>query len=181
MKKDNNMVISFVLVALVLLSRLIPHQPNFTPLISVILFSSMFFRGKMYIAIPLLALIFSDVLLQNFQGYSYIFSSTFFWTYGALFLIFFFSYNFNYKVSFRNVLLNSLLGAIIFFIVSNFGVWISSGGYYPFNLSGLISCYISAIPFFRNTLSSTMIYSLILFFPILFKSRIFIPKKSWHF
>ena len=105
MKKNNNMLISFVLISLVLLSRLLPHQPNFTPLISVILFSSMIFRGKMYMAIPLLGLILSDVLLQNFHGYNYIFSATFFWTYGALSLIFLFSYIFNHKVSFKSILL----------------------------------------------------------------------------
>ena len=67
MQKNNYIFISLILIALVLFSRLIPHQPNFTPLISVILFSSMIFRGRKYILIPLLGLLVSDILLQYYQ------------------------------------------------------------------------------------------------------------------
>ena len=177
MQKNNYSIISFILIALVLFSRLIPHQPNFTPLIPVVLFSSMMFKGKRYILIPILALFLSDVLLQYYGGYQYLFSSTFFWTYSSLFLVFLFSYFYNNKMTSRNVFINSFAGAVIFFLVSNFGVWISSSGFYPFNLSGLIACYTAAIPFFRNTLSSTVIYSAILFIPFLLKNKALISEN----
>ena len=133
--------------------------------------------GKRYILIPILSLFASDVLLQYYMGYQYLFSSTFFWMYSSLFLVFLFSYFYNNKVTTRNVFINSFLGAIIFFLISNFGVWISSSGYYPFNLSGLMACYTAAIPFFRNTLSSTVLYSAILFTPILLKNKTLISEN----
>tara|TARA_Y100001970_G_C14197217_1_gene838825 strand:- start:1159 stop:1707 length:549 start_codon:yes stop_codon:yes gene_type:complete len=170
MSKNNYLIVSYVLLALVLFSRLIPHAPNFTPIIAVVLFSSMMFRSKLYIAIPIVALLISDFMLQYQAGYQYMFSSVFFWTYGALFLIFLLSFFYMKDITFKNVLLKSFLGAMIFFLISNFGVWIMSPGY-PLNFSGLISCYTAAIPFFRNTLSSTIIYSLIIFSPILLKNK----------
>ena len=177
MQKNNYLVISYILLALVLLSRLIPHAPNFTPIIAVILFSSVMFKDKIYILIPMIGLLISDILLQYQSGYNYIFSSVFFWTYGALFTIFILSYFYKNEITIKNILIRSFFGAVIFFLVSNFGVWIISPGY-PLNFSGLVTCYTAAIPFFRNTLSSTIIYSLVVFSPIflqnssLFRSHI---------
>ena len=53
-------------------------------------------------------------------------------------------------------------GATTFFVVSNFGVWIS-GSHYPHSVAGLIDCYFRAIPFYRNSL-----ISMVVFLPILF-------------
>ena len=171
MQKNNFTTISTILITLVLLSRLIPHQPNFTPLIAVAIFSSMIFNNKKYFFIPLLGLFFSDLLLEQTIGYKYIFSPIFYWTYISVFSVFLFSYFFNNEIKIKNIVINSISGALIFFFVSNFGVWISSGGFYPLNFSGLISCYAAAIPFFRNTLSSTLLYSVILFAPVLLKNK----------
>ena len=170
MQKNNYTIISFILLALVLFSRLIPHAPNFTPLVAVVLFSSMMFKNKIYILIPIAALFISDLLLQYQSGYQYMFSSVFFWTYGSLLMIFVFSYLYGKDITLKNIFIKSFAGAVIFFLVSNFGVWVASPGY-PLNFSGLISCYTAAIPFFRNTLSSTMIYSAFLFAPILLKNK----------
>ena len=177
MQKNNYTIISLILIALVLLSRLMPHQPNFTPLIAVVIYSSMMFKDKKYLIIPLIGLFISDVLLEYYTGYEYILSSTFFWTYGSLSLVFLFSYLYSRKVSTKNIFINSFAGALIFFLVSNFGVWISSSGYYPFNVSGLISCYTAAIPFFRNTLLSTLLYSAVLFAPVLLYSKTIISEN----
>ena len=51
-------------------------------------------------------------------------------------------------------------GAIIFFIITNFGVWM--GGFYGYDINGLITCYVLAIPFFGQTLVSTLFFSLII-------------------
>ena len=170
MQKNNYSIITFILLALVLFSRLVPHAPNFTPIIAVVLFSSIFFKNKMYMLIPLAGLLISDFLLEYQSGYQYMFSSVFFWTYGALLMIFIFSYIYKGDINFKNIFIRSFVGSIIFFLISNFGVWISSPGY-PLNFSGLLSCYTAAIPFFRNTLSSTIIYSVVLFAPILLKNK----------
>ena len=68
-----------------------------------------------------------------------------------------------------------LASAIVFFLVSNLGVWAFGGGDpYALNLSGLIDCYIQAIPFFRNTL-----ISMVVFLPLLF-SRLSLRELSQH-
>ena len=77
MKKNTYMTISIILVALALFSRIIPHAPNFTPLISIVLVSSMLFKGKKYILIPILGLFISDVLLHIFYLDGYLFSYLF--------------------------------------------------------------------------------------------------------
>lgn len=52
------------------------------------------------------------------------------------------------------------MACLIFYLVTNFGVWLS--GYYEYNLNGLLACYILAIPFFGNTLIATIIYSIVI-------------------
>jgi hypothetical protein len=60
----------------------------------------------------------------------------------------------------RTTLLRGVAAAVIgptsFFVVSNYGVW-AAGGMYPRTWSGLVQCYVAAIPFYRNDLISTAI------------------------
>ena len=69
MKKNMCFSVSIFLIIVVLFSRLLPHAPNFTPIISVVLISSMLFKGKKYFFIPLLGLFLSDLLLDYFYSY----------------------------------------------------------------------------------------------------------------
>jgi len=62
----------------------------------------------------------------------------------------------------HNLALSALGASVIFFIVSNFGVWFS-GVMYPKDLSGLVACYVAGIPFFQNTVLGDLFYSAILF------------------
>ena len=59
------------------------------------------------------------------------------------------------------IFLSSIISAVAFYIVSNFGVWLLSG-FYSITFQGLIECYIAAIPFFRSTLISTIIFVFVL-------------------
>ena len=59
--------------------------------------------------------------------------------------------------SIKKRLIGAIIGAILFFIITNFGVWTS--GFYGYSFNGLIECYILAIPFFLNTLVSTILFS----------------------
>ena len=78
-----------------------------------------------------------------------------------------------FLLSMTNRLLGALMGACLFYIITNFGVW--SLGSYGYTLDGLITCYVVAIPFFGNTLVSTIFFSLIIEFLL----RIFnFGKKS---
>ena len=67
-------------------------------------------------------------------------------------------------MNFKNLFICGFIGSLIFFIISNFGVWVlGSPGVldlpYEKNLNGLVECYILAIPFFGNTFLSTLIFS----------------------
>ena len=64
------------------------------------------------------------------------------------------------SLGFKFRILGALSGAVLFFIVTNFGVWLS--GSYGYTLSGLILCFTLAIPFFAYSLISTLIFSVII-------------------
>ena len=124
------------------LSRIIPHPSNFTPILAVAVFVPLIMKNKL-VAIPVTlgAMLIGDL----YWG----FHSFMFWTYGAVILA--------TQLKFRNVFGNAVLASIIFFLVTNFSVWLS--GYYGLTLAGLWTCYVMAIPFFGNTLMGTLFYT----------------------
>ena len=131
MKNQEKLLAIFVIIATFL--RLIPHPLNFTPITSLALFSGVMFSRKwMSVGIPLVAMILSDMVLG--------FYSISLWVYIAFISITIFGWFIN-KMNINSILLSS----IIFFIVSNFGVWVLG---YPHTIEGLVMCYTLAIPFF---------------------------------
>ena len=139
------------LILILALTRLIPHPPNFTPIIAVAIMSSYFFRN---ILLSCTVIIISMLLADIFIG----FYKNIFFVYLSLLLITYIFSHINRKIKLKNLFIFALLGSIIFFILSNFGVWILSEMYEK-NLNGLINCYLLAVPFFVNTLLSTIIFS----------------------
>ncbi len=79
-------------------------------------------------------------------------------TSGSIFLIGLISKYFNRSILIR--IFGVLLGSLIFFIISNLGVWL--GGSYGYSFSGLVSCYILALPFFSYTIISSLVFSVII-------------------
>ena len=144
------------LILILALARLIPHPPNFTPMIAVAIMSSYFFKN---IYLSFATLLISMLLSDIFIG----FYSHIFFVYLSLCLITFIFFKINNKINVKSLFIFGFLGSLIFYLISNFGVWLVSGMYEK-NLSGLISCYILAIPFFKNTLISTIIFSYAGFF-----------------
>ena len=130
-------------------SRLIPHPPNFTSLIALSFYVPAIF-GKKYIPV----VIFSYLITDLFIG----FHNVLFFTWGSVLLISLASRLFLKSLITR--ISGALLGALIFFLITNFGVW--SLGNYGFTSTGLITTYLLGIPFFGNTFLSTLIYSLII-------------------
>ena len=130
-------------------SRFIPHPPNFTSLIALSFYIPLIFGIKF---IPIL--IFCFVITDFFIGFHNI---TFF-TWGSVLIIGLITKFFKHNIFFR--LIGAVSASLIFFIFSNFGVWVL--GSYGYSYEGLITCYIAAIPFYTNTLLSTLIYSAII-------------------
>lgn len=143
-------------------SRLIPHPPNFTPIIALALFGGSYFtdRRTAYV-VPLAAMVLSDIGLAFLQGYEF-FAAMRLVIYGCFALITTMGLFLRHRLKIVNVIAASLAGSIVFFVITNFAVW-AEGQLYPMNMTGLAQCYVAAIPFFRNTVLSALFYSALLF------------------
>ena len=154
--RGNGLVV-FGLVALAVLSRWLPHPPNFSPLIGIALFAGARFDSKkLAIGVPLLAMIISDVALG--------WHSTLPFVYGGMAVLALAGWLALKPSRFGWTRLGavSTFGAIFFFVVSNFGVW-ATQDLYSQSLTGLVACFAAAIPFFPATLGSAWVYSFALF------------------
>ena len=152
LKKES---IFFSLILILALSRLIPHPPNFTPIIAMAIMSNYFFRNiYSSIAALLFSMLLSDIFIGFYANMVFVYLSLF------LMAIIFFKINNRFKVNYKNLFIYGLFGSILFYLISNFGEWVL-GDLYAKNLEGLINCYILAIPFFKNTLFSTIFFSYI--------------------
>ncbi|RPG64541.1 MAG: hypothetical protein CBE50_001965 [Flammeovirgaceae bacterium TMED290] len=172
----NNFYFVLGLILIASFARIIPHYPNFTPLCAIALFGGKYFNNK-YLAylLPLLALWLSDILINNFILGNYfdgfiLFYSGFYWQYGSFILITLIGRKTLKNFSFLKLLGTSVFSSLLFFIISNFGVWISSS-LYSKDIFGLFACYVAAIPFFIGTLSGAIFYSFFLFGSYEFLSR----------
>ncbi len=128
------------------LSRFIPHPPNFTSLLALSFYVPAIL-GIRYLPFLLISFAITDFIIGYHTGTH--------WTWGSVLVIGFISQYFIKNISYR--LSGALLGALIFFIITNFGVWVS--GMYGYTFSGLVTCYVLAIPFFSYSLISTLIFS----------------------
>ena len=158
------------LILFLALARLIPHPPNFTPIITVAIMSGYLFRN---VYLSFATLIIAMLLADSFIG----FYDNIFFVYVALLFITYIFYKISKKINFKNLFIFSFAGSLIFFIVSNFGVWaLGSPGVYdiPYekNLKGLMECYVLAIPFFKNTLISTLLFTYSAYLTNIFYFRI---------
>jgi len=167
-KIDIRFGVLFLLILVSAFSRLIPHPPNFTPIGAMALFGAAYFSKKhVALILPIVVMWVSDLVLNNVVYGQYFdhfiwFYQGFYWTYGAFFIIGLMGFLLLKKIKIRSILIGSLSASLLFFILSNFGVWIS-GTMYPKDLSGFVSCYIAAIPFIKNTILGDLMYCSILF------------------
>jgi hypothetical protein len=154
------------LVLLAAFSRLIPHAPNFTAVGAMALFGGAYFsRKSLALLVPLLALWLSDILLNNLIYREYYPTFTLAvnpWTYGTFAALVGLGALTLRKVEPGSVVATSVLASVIFFLVSNFSVWLGSSAY-PQNATGLMLCYVAGEPFFWNTLLGDLFYAGLLF------------------
>ena len=142
-KKENILFIVGLFFISALL-RLVPHPPNMTPIGGLAIFSGLYLRGYLGYIIPLVPMILSDLVL----GFSPITP----WVYLSFVMITLFV-QWKKTASIKTVLGSSM----IFFLLSNLGVY-SLGGY-TYTFQGLIMCYTMALPFFLNTLIGDVIWT----------------------
>lgn len=170
MSKKINIKLSslLLLIVIVALARLIPNMPNFSPMAAIALFCAAHF-DKLWKAllVTLLATFVSDIVLNNTiyasmnNGFT-VFYDGFLWQYLAYAVIAFLGSKIFTSINKTKVIGGSLATTLVFFIISNFGAWISLP-FYSKDIAGIMSSYAAGIPFIKNTLLSDMFYSCLLF------------------
>ncbi|MDG2372119.1 MAG: hypothetical protein P8L83_05865 [Flavobacteriaceae bacterium] len=183
MKKINLSYLGIIgLILLASFSRIIPHIPNFTPIGAIALFGGAYFKNKLHsFIIPFLSLWISDLLINNYilsyyEEFTWFYPG-FLWQYSSFCVIILIGNFFLKKLSLKKIFLSIITSSLLFFIITNFGVWIS-GSLYPLNINGLITCYFFAIPFFKGTLLGFLFYSSFLFGAFeIFKSRLVLNNQ----
>ena len=153
----------------IIISRLIPHPPNFTSTIAIAFYLPALF-GLKYIIVATTAFIVCDLIIGLHP--------LIFFTWLGLMLVGLISQAFT-KYYFR--VPGVMIGVLIFFFVSNFGVWLFSDMYSQ-DLKGLTQCYIMGLPFLQNSLIGSLLFSLIIESIVIFKStKTFIRKVNINF
>ena len=166
MQVSRNTLIIAVVILVAAATRLIPHPMNFAPLGALALFGSAYLsRNGIGLGMVFLAWFASDLFLNNVvystEGFA-LFTLGSFFIYGSMAIIFVLGRFLFKKVSVLRVIGGALSASVIFFILSNLGVWFT-GTMYPMTFDGLLTCYAAAVPFFHNTIAGDLLYSGVMF------------------
>ncbi len=153
-------LVSITLAAAVM--RLLPHPYNFSPIAGMALFGGAHFRDRRAaFAIPLIAMFASDlVLAATVYGFSALESMPI--VYLAFGLTVLLGRLLGPRSSALRVGSASIGAAVLFYLITNFGVW-TRGVLYPLTWEGLVACYASAIPFLRNAILGNVFYAIVFF------------------
>ncbi|HAF14142.1 MAG TPA: hypothetical protein DCK99_10690 [Blastocatellia bacterium] len=149
----------FVVVALIILaaaaSRLIPHPPNLASITAVALFGGAYLNDKrLALLVPVAALLLSDLVLGFYSHMEIV--------YGSFLIVVCIGFWLQRRRSALRIAGAALASSVIFFVVTNFGVW-AFEPLYSKTAAGLLACYVAAIPFFQNTLVGDAVYTTVLF------------------
>jgi hypothetical protein len=142
------------LIVLGVVSRLFPHPWNATPVMAIALFGGTYLSKRWAILLPLMIVAVSDVLIG--------WHDTIPFTWGAFVLTGMLAWWIRRSPSAFRIMASALSGSVLFFLITNFGVWVA-GSLYPRTAAGLWHCYVAAIPFFRNTVIGDLIYTTVFF------------------
>ncbi len=142
------------------ITRVFPHIPNFTPIAAIALFGGTYFTDKFSaFLVPLFAMFISDCFIELFTGWG--FHSTIVYVYVSVALITIIGMFIKKQVTIKNILLGSLTSSVLFFIITNFGVWASLD--FQNGTAGLATTYALGVPFFAPTLIGDLFFNGILF------------------
>ena len=152
MKLNNKkLLIPLLLIILGFGARLLPHAANFTPIFAIAMFGALYLPKKYALIVPLAAMLVSDIFIgfYSWQIMLAVYSSFAFM--GIIGLLV------RKNKKFHTVLGGTLLGSILFFLITNTAVW-AFGTMYIHNFAGLMQSYTMAIPFFKNSLLGNLFY-----------------------
>lgn len=159
--QEKEKLMIYLVVLLAVLTRFIPHMPNFSPVFAALLFGGAHLKRRDAIWYPLLMLAASDVVLTTL-----VYRMRFGWgqsiTWLGFAVVALIGYWLRNRESIGKLGVAALAGPTAFFLISNFGVWLG-WRMYPPTWDGLIACYFTAVPFYRNSLLATVFYAAVLF------------------
>lgn len=148
------LLIAALLVAVGIGLRLVPHIPNFAPVAAIALFAGALLGWRMAIWLSLIIMAVSDLFIGFYSG--------FYFTWIGFLLIAVFGVSLRNSHFLTRVSAGAVGGGMIFYLVSNFGVWLTST-MYPLTFAGLLQSYAMGIPFFRTSLLANLFYAAVLF------------------
>jgi len=153
--KQNALIVIAGMVLAAALFRLFPHPPNLAPIAAMALFSGAYVADRrIAFMLPLAAMLISDLLLGLHSALLLV--------YVCMAISVAIGMQLKNRIRLMTVAGASVLSSVQFFVITNFGVWLSTGMYSP-DLSGLASSYVAALPFFHNTLIGDALFSALLF------------------
>ena len=162
-----SIAIAFVLMGAGL--RLIPHPPNFAPIGALALFGGVYLSRKTALILPLAAMVISDIFIGYYEISLMVF------VYGSFLLCVALGFWLKRHKKWQTILGSSFLASLTFFLSTNFAVWAFTP-WYAKTFSGIIQCYLMALPFFRNTLLGDLFY-VTMFFGI-YEMAMFLVRKK---
>lgn len=155
MKKIEKIVIAIFLVTFGVVGRLLPHAWNFTPLAAIAIFSGIYLGRRWAVSLPIITMLIGDIFI-GFYSVPLMVA-----VYGSLVLAGLIGVAIRKFRTIETVIATSIMSSTFFFLTTNFAVWQYSV-WYEKSFSGLINCYMMALPFFRNTLAGDLFYVAIL-------------------
>ncbi len=148
-------ILAALMILAAALTRLLPHPVNVAPIAAMALAGGVYLDKRYSLVIPIVALLISDLFLG--------FYLILFFVYGSVVLIGLAGLWLRDHKKPLPVFGATIFSSVLFFLVTNFGVWIVGPEMYPKTWTGLLECYTAGIPFFRNTLFGDLFYVAILF------------------
>ena len=145
---------AILLVVLGLATRFVSHAPNFTAIGAVAIFAGRYLPKKYALTIPMLAMLVSDIFIGF---YSLPIMISVYLSFAIMTIVGYCTQN----KSFKTVAGGTILGSIVFFLITNWAVW-AFGTMYSTDITGLLSSYVAALPFFRNQLLADTLFTTVL-------------------
>ena len=177
-----NIILAIGLIVLAAGARIISqelHLYNLVPVAAIGLFAGAVLKDKrMAFLLPLLSLFISDLFIELFpinaqqRGF---YGLEQFFVYGSILLVTIMGMSMK-KINAGRVLGYSLAGSVVFFVVSNFGSYVS--GMYGYGMESLATTYVMAIPFFKNTLLGDLLGNTVLFGGFYLLQQVFVGRMA---
>ena len=145
-----NLLTPLLIIVFAVILRLVPHPANVAPIAAIALFGGAYLDRRYALVVPLIAMFLSDLVI-GFHG-------TMPFVYGSFVLVGLVGMWLSKHRTLSNTIGATLFSSLLFFLITNFGVWIE-GILYPRTFEGLVNAYFYAIPFFRNTIIGDLFFT----------------------